>query len=147
MASPIDSSVMCTECKCTESSFWHKISAAGGVLCTTCYCQRDRPTRRHALSSSGNSTSASKVDERCLSDNSVKCASTNITRKSNRLKPFTKNRLSQNIVKPSSTKGRSKRYIFKKNVKFYVFIFVFKKYQWKIFILVLVSVSWCQYMR
>lgn len=108
--------VVCIDCKSTESSFWHK--SAAGALCTTCYCQRDglnRSTRRHGLSSTS-STSASKVaDEPSLSDNSVKCGSTNVTRKSSRLKPLTKNKLWQSVAKPSSTKGRSKRYIFKKN--------------------------------
>jgi len=110
-------SVVCIDCKCTESSFWHKSNA--GALCTTCYCQRDglnRSTRRHAFSST-NSASASKVaEEPCLSDNTVKYGSTNVTRKSSRLKPFTKSKLCQSVAKPSSTKGRSKRYIFKKNV-------------------------------
>jgi len=110
-------SVVCIDCKCTESSFWHKSNA--GALCTTCYCQRDglnRLTRRHAFSST-NSASASKVaEELCPSDNSVKYGSTNVTRKSSRLKPFTKSKLWQSVAKPSSTKGRSKRYIFKKNV-------------------------------
>jgi len=112
--------VMCVDCKSTESSFWHKCS--GGALCTTCYCRRDglnRSTRSQALSSSC-LTSASKVAvEPCSSENVglvVKSGSSNMPRKSNRLKPFSKSRLWQNVVKPSSTKGRSKRYIFKKNV-------------------------------
>jgi len=112
--------VMCVDCKSTKSSFWHKSNAASGALCTACYCQREglsQPARRQALSSA-NSASASKVaDELCsLDNNSVKCGSANTTRKSSRLKPLAKNKLSQSAAKPSSTKGRSKRYIFKKNV-------------------------------
>jgi len=121
MAAPVDllcQSIMCVECKCTQSSFWHKTTAAG-ALCTPCFCNRDglnRPTRSHTLSSA-NSVSASKVaDELCSADNSVRYGPTNFTRKSSRFKPFAKNKLSQCVAKPSSTKGRSKRYIFKKNV-------------------------------
>jgi len=112
--------VVCIDCKCTESSFWHRSN--GSALCTTCYCRRDvlnRSTRSQALLSS-NPTSASKLaDDSRLSDNtasSSKSASANITRKSSRLKPLTKSKTWQNVVKTSTTKGRSKRFIFKKNV-------------------------------
>ena len=116
---PMCQTVVCVDCKCTESSFWHKSN--GSALCTTCYCRRDglnRSTRSQGLVSS-NSTSASKVDEPRLSDNPasvIKSGSANITRKSSRLKPLMKNKTWQSVVKPSSTKGRSKRFIFKKNV-------------------------------
>lgn len=111
---------VCIDCKSTESSFWHKCT--GGALCTTCYCQRDslnRTTRSQGVVSS-NTTSANKfTDESRSSDNSclaAKSGSTNITRKSSRLKPLTKHKPWPSVAKPSSIKGRSKRIIFKKNV-------------------------------
>jgi len=132
--------VVCVDCKCTESSFWHKSN--GSALCTTCYCRRDglnRSTRSQGLTSS-NSASASKVvDEPHSSDNFVsvvKSGSTNITRKSNRLKPLTKNKQWQSIIKPSSTKGRSKRFIFKKNVIIYN-LFLVKRSKYFVFASVL----------
>lgn len=112
--------VCCADCKRAESSFWHKIS--GGALCTACYCQRDglnQSTRSQGLGSV-NSTATNKVaDESRSLDNStvvIKSASANTTRKSNRLKPVMKNRNWQGVAKPSLTKGRSRRYVFKKNV-------------------------------
>jgi len=120
-------SMVCIDCQSTESSFWHKGNA--GAVCTTCYCQREglnRSTRRHGLSSANSSSASKAVDELCSSDNStgvaVKCGPACITRKSSRLKPLTRNKLWQNVAKPSSTKGRSKRYIFKKNVSIYVIL-------------------------
>ena len=118
---PLCQTVVCADCECTESSFWHKSN--GSAICTTCYCRRDslnRSTRSQALVSS-NSTSATNkpADESRSSDNSlsvVKSGSTNITRKSSRLKPLTKNKPWQSVIKPSLMKGRSKRFIFKKNV-------------------------------
>jgi len=113
--------VVCVDCKCTESSFWHKSN--GSAICTTCYCRRDslnRSTRSQALVLSNSTSTASKAaDEYRSSDNTVsviKSGSSNITRKSSRLKPLTKNKPWQSVVKPSSLKGRSKRFIFKKNV-------------------------------
>jgi len=113
--------VVCVDCKCTESSFWHKSN--GSAICTTCYCRRDslnRSTRSQALVSSNCTSTAGKAaDEYRSSDNTVsviKSGSTNITRKSSRLKPLTKNKAWQSVVKPSLLKGRSKRFIFKKNV-------------------------------
>lgn len=112
-------SVACVDCKSSESSFWHKSNA--GAVCTTCYCQRDglnRSTRRQGLSSANSASASKAVDELCSSDNTgvaVKCGSAAVTRKSSRLKPLMRNKLWQNVAKPSSTKGRSKRYIFKKN--------------------------------
>ena len=124
--------VACSDCKTTESSFWHKSNT--GALCTTCYCQRDglsRPTRRHALSSANSSFASKVADEPFSSDNSVRCGSASITRKSSRLKPLTKNKLWQSVTKPSSTKGRSKRYIFKKNVIIVVIVFLQKEHNRK----------------
>jgi len=112
--------VICVDCKCTESSFWHKSN--GNALCTTCYCRRDglnRSTRSQGLSSSSTIFASKTSYEPQSSDSSVsvtKSASANITRKSNRLKPLMKNKPWQSVVKPSSTKGRSRRFIFKKNV-------------------------------
>lgn len=114
--------VECVDCKCTESSFWHKSN--GSAICTTCYCRRDslnRSTRSQGLLSSNSTSATSKAaaDESHSSDNSVsvvRSGSASITRKSSRLKPLTKNRAWQNVVKPSATKGRSRRFIFKKNV-------------------------------
>lgn len=113
--------VVCVDCKCTESSFWHKSN--GSAICTTCYCQRDslnRSTRSQGLLSSNSTSASSKAaaDESRSSDNSasvVRSGSANITRKSSRLKPSMKNRAWQNVVKPSATKGRSRRFVFKKN--------------------------------
>jgi len=113
--------VVCADCKSTESSFWHKSN--GSALCMTCYCRRDglnRSTRSQGLTSSSSTVTSSKVaDDARSSDNStsvVKSGSANITRKSHRLKPVTKNRPWQSIIKTASMKGRSKRLIFKKNV-------------------------------
>ena len=109
--------VVCVDCKCTESSFWHKNN--GSVLCTTCYCRRDginRSTRSQAsLSSNSTPASSRAADEPRSADNSVsvvRSGSANITRKSSRLKPLAKNKPWQSVVKLSSVKGRSKRFVF-----------------------------------
>ena len=121
--------VVCIDCKCTESSFWHKSN--GNALCTTCYCRRDglnRSTRSQGLVTSGSMTASKVVDDTRSLDNSglaIKSGSANITRKSNRLKPLTKNKPGQSVVKTWSTKGRSKRFIFKKNVSISLQFFLF----------------------
>jgi len=120
VGSGICHAVVCSDCKCTESSFWHKTN--GSALCTACYCRRDglnRSTRSQGLASSTSTTSSKVAEDVRSSDSSgsaVKSGSANITRRSNRVKPVTKNRPWQSIIKTSSMKGRSKRFIFKKNV-------------------------------
>jgi hypothetical protein len=124
---------VCAECKSKESAFWHQ-NTNGDVICNSCHeSRRDgvvtRTLRSQALQSNAgtsagvDSTGKSSDDPSSVTD-AVGSVSTrtvgpglnNTTRKSNRLKPATKTRTIQNVMKPSATKGRSRKVVLKKNV-------------------------------
>ena len=96
---PLAKKPECTECKCTNSELWRKTSEED-VVCNECYLKETHPEK---LRSNG--------------EGSSKSGSTFIgtVRKSARIKP-SKYR-NQVAPKPLATKGKSRRVVFKKNVR------------------------------
>lgn len=131
---------VCAECKSKESAFWHQ-NATGDIICNFCHESRregvvTRTLRSQALQSGAtaaasaaatapDSTGKSAEDSTPITDGAgssssrfvgIGATATNSTRKSNRLKPTTKTRAIQNVIKPSATKGRNRKVVLKKNV-------------------------------
>lgn len=121
---------ICAECKTKEAAFWHRPSN-NYIICNVCHDNRQdglvtRTLRSQVVLQSSpvgtvtNLPNKNPEDVSAVVDNvtsgPTKMNSINITRKSNRLKPVTKTRTVQNTVKPSLTKGRSRKVVLKKNV-------------------------------
>jgi len=122
---------MCSECKTKEAGFWHRTSNSE-VICNVCYDNRQdgvvtRTLRSQVALQSSSSGAITTLPPKSIEDMPVgvdnvtsgpsKMSLINTTRKSNRLKPVTKTRTVQNTVKPSLTKGRSRKVVLKKNVR------------------------------
>ena len=121
---------MCAECKTKEAAFWHRPNNSD-IICNVCHDNRQdgvvtRTLRSQVVLQSSSVGTVTHLPIKSTEDmlagvdnvtsGPAKVNSINTTRKSNRLKPVTKARTVQNTARPSSTKGRSRKVILKKNV-------------------------------